>query len=109
MLKRLTLATAALALAVTPALAGGSGQHSARASDHGAAGPAVFFCALPRGATVAVALPVLAAGSAIAVTGAAIESVGDEVLEAGSNIAASGSEVYIIEPQVRPNSAPALD
>ena len=56
-----------------------------------------------------MAVPVLAAGSAIAITGAAIEGVGESALDAGSAMISVGDQIYVAEPLPLPNAAPKLD
>ena len=68
MFTRSILAAAGLALAVTPAIAGPSGQHSAQSVTHSEQAVAHGSAAVASGASVVVAVPVLAVGSAIAVT-----------------------------------------
>ena len=61
---RTALVALGLALAVTPAVAGPSGQHSAQSAEHGSAASAHGSAAVATGASIAVAVPVLGAGSA---------------------------------------------
>jgi hypothetical protein len=109
----LTLSAIALAataaFASTPAEAGASGQHSAAASEHAGAASAHGSAAVGTGVSTAIAVPVIAAGSVLYVTGAALESVGDTVIGAGSDLANSSATPLIIDTHTAPNRAPALD
>lgn len=109
----LTLAAVALAstaaFAPTPAEAGASGQHSAAASEHAGAASAHGSAAIGTGVSTAIAVPVIAAGSVLYITGAALESAGNTVIGAGSDLAQSAAVPLIIDTHTAPNRAPALD
>jgi hypothetical protein len=75
---------------------------AAAASVHGSA-------AIASGVSTAVAVPIVIVGSALYVTGSALESVGDTVVGAGADLAQVGNAPLIVDTKTAPNRAPSLD
>lgn len=109
----MTIRTTLLALAISaiavPAFAGPSGQHSDQALQHSGQAVGHGSAALATGTASVVAIPIVAAGSVIAVTGAALESVGTSAMDAGLELSAVGTLPVTTHTRVKPNAAPSLD
>jgi hypothetical protein len=54
-------------------------------------------------------VPIIAVGSAIAITGSALQSVGEGALNVGSDLSRAGQRPLRIEPALAPMAAPTLD
>lgn len=96
-------------LLVTPAFAGPSGQHSAQSVDHSAQGASHGSAAVSTGAASVTAVPIFAFGSALAVSGAALEEVGEGSLALGNDLSRVGTGKPVQTGRVKPNGAPVLD
>ena len=66
-----------LAATATAALAGPSGQHSAKATYHSGEAASHAGAAAVSGVATVAAVPIIAVGSAIAITGEVLEEVGE--------------------------------
>ena len=97
------------ALAVTPSFAGPSGQHFAQSVDHSAQGASHGSAAVSTGAAAVVAVPIVAFGAAVAISGIALEEVGQSSLALGSDLSRVGTGQPVIVQGVQPNGAPTLD
>ena len=108
MITRTVLFAIAISAAAAPAFAGPSGQHSDQALLHSGQAVGHGSAAVASGTATVVAVPIVAAGSVIAVTGAALESIGTGAMDAGLELSTVGAT-----PDVQripaPNAAPSLD
>ncbi|MDT8326813.1 MAG: hypothetical protein RQ750_05410 [Roseovarius sp.] len=96
-------------LLVIPAFAGPSGQHSAQSVGHSAQGASHGSAAVSTGAASVAAVPIFAFGSVLAVTGAALEEVGEGSLVLGNDLSRVGTGQPVQTGRVTPNGAPVLD
>ncbi|MEE4188763.1 MAG: hypothetical protein V2I76_10005 [Roseobacter sp.] len=106
---RSTLFGLALATTATAAFAGGSGQHSAEATYHSGEAASHAGAAVASGAATVAAVPIIAVGSAIAITGEVLEEVGTHAIDTGAGLSAVGRPNQTINITVMPNAAPTLD
>ncbi|MEP2758975.1 MAG: hypothetical protein ABJP66_07905 [Hyphomicrobiales bacterium] len=104
-----TLGALVLAVTATSAVAGPSSQHSAEASYHSGEASAHTSNAAVSGAATVSAVPVIAVGSVLAVTGSALQGLGDSTINAGSDLSQVSRPQQTINTNVMPNAAPTLD
>lgn len=97
------------ALSVTPSFAGPSGQHSAQSVDHSVQGASHGSAAVSTGTAAVVAVPIVAFGAVIAISGVALEEVGQGSLALGNDLSRVGTGQPILLQDVQPNGAPTLD
>ena len=93
-------------LTVSPAVAGPLERHSAGAVYHSGRASSEGVSALATGGAIVSSVPITAFGSALKITGSAIESVGDGALEVGGALSQAGKGHA---PHVTPNGPPRLD
>ncbi|MGJ8624167.1 MAG: hypothetical protein ACSHW1_15530 [Yoonia sp.] len=105
----ITSAAIALSLAVSPALASPSGQHSANASDHSAQASAEGSAAIASGTAVVASVPVMVMGSTLLITGAALQSVGEDMVVSGVTSSTTGLHHDPSPQGIVPNGPPTLD
>jgi len=98
-----------LAATATAALAGPSGQHSAEATYHSGEAASHAGAAAVSGVATVAAVPIIAVGSAIAITGEVLEEVGTSTIETGAGLSHVGRPDQTINIMVMPNAAPTLD
>lgn len=108
MFKSISLAVIAT-LATTSAFAGASGQHSAQSVDHGVHSGGHSSAAVSTGTAVVIAVPIIVFGSAVTISGAALETVGHGAVAVGDDLSRAATTVPAGEPVVRPDRAPTLD
>jgi hypothetical protein len=98
-----------ITLIAIPACAGPSGQHVAQSVGHSAAASSHGSAAAASTASTVVAVPILAIGSVVAVSGVALEEIAAGALVLGTDLARAGAGEPVTVPVVRPNGAPTLD
>ncbi|WP_223428465.1 hypothetical protein [Tateyamaria pelophila] len=106
---RSTLLAIALSAFVIPAFADPSSQHSEQALQHSSQAVGHGSAAIATGTASIVAVPIVAAGSVIAVTGSALESIGTGAIDAGVELSTFGTLSVNGGDTVTPNAAPTLD
>jgi hypothetical protein len=89
-------------LALSMNHSGQASNHSARAASHGSATAASAV------STIA-AVPIIAFGSTLTISGAALQQVGNSALDVGSTLATSNTPKPYAKTAVKPNGAPTLD
>lgn len=111
MFKPLIILTVALAagLALSPAFAGGSDQHSAQAIGHSGQASSQGSAAVASGAALVTAVPILIVGAGITISGAALAEVGEGALATGSALAHAAAQHPQKPKHIAPDGAPTLD
>jgi hypothetical protein len=96
-------------LFVTPSFAGPSGQHSAQSANHSGQAASHGSAAVSTGAASVIAFPIFAFGASVAISGAALEEIGEGALTLGNDLSRVGTGQPAITHGVKPNGAPTLD
>lgn len=109
MIFRSTIIAFLAACAVTPALAGPSEQHSAQALDHSGAAASEGSAAVASGVAEVTSVPIILFGSSVAVTGAALEEVGEGSVDLGVELNRAATGVPARTPTITPDGPPKLD
>jgi len=109
MKNRITSLALIATLFAAPAFAGGSGQHSAQSVDHSGQAASHGSLAVSTGVATVTAVPIMVFGSTMAVSGAALEEVGEGALALGNDLARAGSNQPNVTVIVTPNGPPTLD
>lgn len=94
---------------VTPCFAGPSGQHSEQSVDHSGQAASHGSAAVSTGVATVIAIPILVFGASVAISGIALENVGEGALILGNDLARVGTGQAAIAQGVQPNGAPTLD
>lgn len=93
----------------TASFAGPSSQHSAQSVNHSGQAASHGSAAVSQGVATVVAVPIIAFGGAVAISGAALADVGEGALVLGSDLSNAGAGQPVPIRHVTPNGAPKLD
>jgi hypothetical protein len=96
-------------LTFTPSFAGPSYQHSAQATDHSAQAASHGSVAAVSAASMMVAVPIIAFGSAVTVSGIALVETSTGALLPGADLVQAGAGEPAVVSIVQPNAAATLD
>lgn len=99
--------TFVVAILAAPSFAGQSGQHSTQSIRHSGQAASHSSAAISTGVVTVIAVPIMAFGLSIAISGAALEDVSNEVLQSSNNSTHTGQPKTT--RRVLPNGAPTLD